>query len=193
MPHEIGTRLGGLASAEDMRLRCHCDPATGCWHFRLASGKSYAKGQRQMVWLFGGRTTTPTRAMWEFSTGRPIPPGLIVYRRCDSHDCVNPGHLRCGPKVDEVRMNVKRGTFNTPAKQASARAAGMWRSKLTPELRVWIMESSQTGVEVARVLGMSQGRINCIRQKLRASLPTAAPSVFALGAAMNSTPMRRRA
>lgn len=187
MPHELGTRLNGsLASVDDMRQRCVIDKKTGCWHLRSANGKPWRKGQRVNVWMHTtGKTTPARRAMWAFSTGAEPPADRIVYLACASHDCVRPEHLRCGTKADECAANAARGAFRVPSKVQAARATGISRRTITAELRVWAMESRQSGVAVAHALGCSQGRVNAIRAEARKRLMSAAPSVFAFGAAMN--------
>lgn len=190
MPHQIGTNIGGLASLDAMRERCVCD-AEGCWHFRLADGKPMARGKRQSIWLYGGRFSTPARAAWEFHTGKPVPASRVVYRSCESYDCINPQHLRCGTKADEIRMHKKRGTYKERRGDSAKNSASL--AKLTAELRLWLLESTQSGVAVAHALGISQGRANAIRAQWRKRAPLAAPSVFSMGLAMNDGHRRKAA
>lgn len=192
MPHAIGTRLRSIASADDLRDRCVVDRHTDCWHFRKADGRPYLHNQGQSIWLYGGRFTTPPRAMWEFTTGKPVPSTRVVYRTCDSMDCINPAHLRCQSRQQAVRQQVARNGL-TPGRAAALRAASATRTKLTPELRLWLLESTQNGCETAHALGMSQGRINTIRQQARQRLATAAPSIFAVANAINTDSLRKRA
>lgn len=187
MPHEIGARLqGSLDSVNDMRQRCVIDKRTGCWHLRSANGKPWRKGQRLNVWMpAAGKTTPARRAMWAFSTGAEAPADRIVYLVCDAHDCIKPTHLRCGTKADEVAANAARGAYRVPSKVNAARRVGLSRRTITAEMRVWAMESGQSGVAVAHALGCSQGRVNAIRAEARKRLMSAAPSILAMGAAMN--------
>ena len=184
MAHAFGTNLGSICSVETMRLRCVCDAHSGCWHLRKANGGPMPRGH-QTVWIYGGRYMTPTRAMWELVRGKPVPKGRIVWRKCDSYDCVNPKHLRIGSKRDEVRFNAKRGAFSSTAQIAAVRAAALANRKITTELRQWLVESPQTGVDAAHGLGISQGRANAIRQEMRRRVMTSASSIFAVGDAMN--------
>lgn len=186
MPHAFGANIGGIDSVEAMRLRCVCDDHSGCWHIRNASGGAYKPGDRMMVWLYGGATYTATRAMWLLAKGVVPPADRLVFRACDSHDCVNPLHLRLGTRREAVRAAAKRGAYSSPKQKANARKAASCKRKATDELRVWLIESSQTGVDIAHAMGMSQGRVNLIRQQARARLGTASASVFAMGAAMGA-------
>ena len=195
MPHQHGTKLDGLDSVEAMRLRCVCDRHTGCWHLRTARGKPIPRGGRQIVFIHGGGTATSTRAMWAFHTGKPAPEDKIVARKCDSHDCVNPEHLTLTTRQALVKRQVKRGDFSTPQHIHNAQRAAEARRVLTSELRVWILESTQSGKAVAAALGVSQSRVNLLRQEARKRLPVAASSVFAYGQGMvaNDGRMTRRA
>jgi hypothetical protein len=192
MTHATGTRLKSAYDVETLRARCVCDRHTDCWHFRKADGKPFTRGETPKVWLHGGTYATPTRAMWLFHTGKPVQRHLVIYRKCESMDCINPAHLRCGTREVAVRFSTKRAGVSKNSLENLC-ASRDQRSKLTPELRAWVLESSQSGSEVAHVMGMSQGRINLIRQQARQSLPKAACSIFALGAAMNAPHMRRSA
>jgi hypothetical protein len=182
MTHKHGAHIGGVRTAEDLRLRCYCDEEAGCWHFRMASGKKPTKNPQ--VWLYGGKTMTVQRAMWELARG-PIKDGYVVSRACDSGDCINPKHLRCRTRAQTVADHKKRGKFKVPSKQRAARNTAAKRSALTPELRLWLLESPQTGVDAAHALGISQARANEIRAQTRKRHAKAAPSIFALGEAMN--------
>lgn len=179
MPHAPGTRLGGICDLESLRMRCVID-VDGCWHIRMADGRQMPR-HRQRVWLYGGTTTTPTRAAWEFHTGKPVRAGRVVYRVCESWDCCNPAHLRCGEKRSEFAIHMARGTYRQACVRSRSYRNSQSQSKMTAELRMWAVESGQSGVVVAHALGMSQSRINAIRSEYRKRAVTAAPSVFAIG------------
>ncbi len=167
MPHVHGTHLGGLRTVEDLRLRCHCSE-DGCWHFRKANGKPMTDtGGRMNVWLFGVGSTTATRAAWALKMGELPPPDRVVYRKCDSRDCVNPDHLRLGDRGKVVKLHAKRGVFATPQRRENARRAGRVNAKVTLELRAWLCESPQSGSAAAHALGITQGRANAIRAQQR--------------------------
>lgn len=187
MPHELGTRLrGSITGVQDLRDRCVIDKHTGCWHLRSANGRPWVKGKRMNVWVHGAAKTKPARrAMWAFSTGAEAPADRIVYLACKSHDCIQPSHLLCGTKADEAAANAARGAFRVPSKINAGRAAGMRRRKISAELRVWAVESRQSGVEVAHALGVTQSRVNCIRAEARKRAMNGAVSVFAMGEAVN--------
>ncbi len=186
MSLSVGTKLpGSIDSVEAMRLRCYCDGETGCWHLRTARGRPQGDSQRNVtVWVHGRGKQNAARAMWELRMGEILPQHLVVFRKCDSRDCVNPEHLRVGSKAFEVRNSAKRGRFKTSACAKARRENGESRAIVTAELRVWLVESSQEAIDAAHGLGISTGHAYLLRRKERSRLPTATASIFAFGRAM---------
>lgn len=146
-----------------------------------------------MVWVYAVGPMTATRAMWQFHTGKPVPPDRVVLRRCESFDCVNPAHLRCGKRADVVRLQSKRGRFKTERCRKQRQAARAKMAKLTPELRQWAVESPQTGVAAAHGLGVAQQTVAAIRSAAAKRRQAGVCSIFALGDAMNVGSLRRAA
>lgn len=184
MSHAQGTRLDGITTIDDLRERCVIDEDSGCWHLRSARGRALPKNQRHVIWVHGQGHVTATRAAWLLShPGRTLPARWCCYRRCESYDCVCPDHVIGGTrKMWGVHM-AKTGKAVTPARTHAARTGRRSTWKLTPELKQWLIESPQSGSEVAHALGITQGRANVIRateRANRAAMP--ATSVFALGA-----------
>jgi hypothetical protein len=182
----LGAQLGGVRDLEGIRLRCYCDPDTGCWHWRGTNGKRHDRcaSREPLVWLADQRrTATVCRAAWMLA-GKPLKPGYVVWRRCRVSDCANPAHLMAGTKAQwgawVARTGYLRGRIErTIINRRNILNAG--RSTLTMELAQWIRESQQTGREIARVLGVGESPISRIRlgQTFR---PTPAASVFDVGA-----------
>lgn len=181
MIHRTGTRLDGIASLEDLRQRCVVDEDTGCWHLRTARGRRLPKETRHVLWIFGVGHVTSTRAAWMLAhPEKSLPPRWICYRHCDSYDCVCPKHVLAGTRKAWGAHMARSGKSVTVAKSAANRGGMRSHWKLTPELKRWLLESPQSGSEVAHALGITQGRANAIRAKERSRLP--ANSVFQLGA-----------
>lgn len=184
MSHAKGARLDGIATLEDLRQRCVVDEESGCWHLRTARGRALPKDQRHVIWVFGIGHVTATRATWLLSRpGRALREGWVCYRRCDSYDCVAPGHVIAGTRKAWGLHLARSGKAVSTAKTQANRAGRRSTWKLTPELKQWLIESPQSGVEVAHALGIAQGRANAIRAKERterAARP--ATSVFDFGA-----------
>lgn len=187
MSHEPGTYLGGIRDLDTLKGRCWCDPDTKCWHFRTARGRPMAKdGKRQVVWIKGRGVVTVTRVAWEFAHGRPVPDGMVAYRTCTSYDCANPKHISAGPPVALGALLAAQGRHKGKANRIIAnRRNGAKRQVLTTELRGWIVESTQTGPEIAHGLGVGPSIVYRVRDNARKLLQRSAPSVFAFAQAAN--------
>lgn len=175
MSHEHGAYLGSVRDIATLRERCVIDQDTECWHFRSARGKPMPRDRRHVVHLFGGTVTTTTRAAWLLSRGKAPAPGLVVYRACESYDCCNPSHLKCGTKLVAQRTAFAAGRFTTPARAAAVRKVSQSQRKLTDELVSWLLASDQTGADLAHALGVSDSRINAIRQRAARIAQMASP------------------
>jgi hypothetical protein len=177
-----GADLGGIRTLEGLRVRCYCDPDTGCWRWRGAFSKRHERGLAEpRVWLADRNVgTTLGRAAWELAKGAPLPKGKTVWRRCLSEDCGNPKHLMMGTKKQwgawvasrgYLRGRPERSLINRNIKIQSG------QTRLTLELATWVRESSQTGVAVAHALGESTQVVSRIRTG-KAWKPPAQNSVF---------------
>lgn len=161
-----GAHLGGIRTLEDLKARCRIDGA-GCWHLFSSRGAPLPRG-RQIVWLHGRGPMTALRAAYELAFGGyPVPEDRVVYRVCQSYDCVCPQHVRRGTRRQMLAWNAQAGTGRTQRKTAGARASGMARSRLSLELRQWIAESPQSGVSLGEVLGISHSWVSMLRKKMR--------------------------
>jgi hypothetical protein len=184
MSHEHGTYLGSIRCLETLRERCVMDKDGDCWHLRTARGRPMQKGLIQRVFVFGHGHCTATRAAWVLA-GRPLPTqkNMVIFRACEQYDCVNPAHLKAGTRRTLTRQMIDTKRFDTEARRAAQQkffASRPMATKVTPELKVWLIESTQSGVEVAHGLGVTQGRANALRAEAR-KRPA---SVFNLGAGL---------
>lgn len=183
MSHVKGTRLDGISTLEDLRQRCVIDEDSGCWHLRTARGRMLPQTARHVIWVFGIGHTTATRASWLLShPGRTLHNGRICFRTCDSYDCVAPDHIVSGTRKAWGVHMARSGKGVTNAKTQANQQGRRSTWKLTAELKQWLLESPQSGIEVAHALGITQGRANAVRAKTRAAM-AALPvrSVFDLG------------
>lgn len=171
MSHKPGTYLGGIRSIQDLRARCVIDGDCDCWHLLKTDGSPLPEKCRQNIWVHGVGYMTAMRAAWHLSgQKKPIKRGLVMQRACDSFDCVNPDHLRWGSRHTLARLLTERGVFNSAARRASIAkfaAARPQATVVTPELRIWLAESQQTGAEAAHGLGVSKGRADVLRRQMR--------------------------
>lgn len=182
MSHSFGTRLDGIQTVEDLMGRCFVPEQDGCWHLRNARGRPFADGVTARVWIYGStQSMTATRAAWLLAhPGRSIPNGWRCYRACESKDCVRPDHIKCGHPRQMGAAWRASGKMKTAAKQAAARATIKPLQKLTPETKLWLLESGQGIADAAHGLGISPSRASALRAQQRQIVRLAkAASVFA--------------
>ncbi len=173
-----------IGTIHDLHGRCVIDKDTGCWHLRTAYGREIETkpGRVPRVWVYGKGATTATQAAWELKHHQPVPEGRVVYRTCCSKDCIAPHHLKLGTRKGMGGFLARTGRLRgDPSRVEVNRRNAAGHTKLTPELRQWLIESPQSGVDAAHGLGVSQGRVNTLRQEYRKRAALAAPSIFAVG------------
>jgi hypothetical protein len=165
VPHELGAHVGGMHDLESLRMRCVCDPDTGCWHLRSARGRKMPDDKRHVVWVHPHGFMTATRAAWLFATGKMPPPDKLVVRKCSSYDCVFKAHLACMTKAEHGAHLTSTGKTATPTKRLANRVQGQRRSRVSAELRQWISESEQTAMAVAHAVGIAPSWVAALRKQ----------------------------
>lgn len=170
MPHEKGAYLGSVRSVEDLRGRCVCDAHTGCWHLRTARGRSLPEDQTTVLWVHGLGKMSAARAAYLLSRGKVPAQGMIAYRTCDTRECVNPGHIKATTRAVYARKHIAiRPGEATAAQRESLRRGYSKRQVLTPELKSWLIESSQSHGAAAHGIGICASRVSQVR---RAAVPS---------------------
>lgn len=84
-----------------------------------------------------------------------IPAGGVVMHSCDNPSCVNPNHLSVGTLSDNMRDCVKKKRNFVPDNKGEKAS---W-SKLTADAVKHIRQKVMTGVEYARLYGVSKSAI----------------------------------
>lgn len=170
---------------DDIKQRCHIDEDTGCWHWRgaIANGK-FPRVYSQNLAKAGSpmEAQTGCRAVWQLNTGKAIPKGHRVYKTCPCPDCLNPKHMACGPTAEWGRHMSKIGSNKTMAHRIGARKRGRAMSVLTDEVYAEIMESKETGVQLAKRLGVSEQTVSKARKGRRRSFQPLGSPFAGLGA-----------
>lgn len=185
----MGAYLGSVYNLRTLRERCVVDQGglgiNVCWHLRGPSGQPMPKGlgRSHQVHVHGIGKITAARAAWTFAHGDGAADGLVVFRTCDSYDCVNPAHLAAGSRKDLGAMVTQRGVLvGITSRDIAARHAGRKRRKLTAEQVAMIKERSDvSAVKLAAELGVSNTTINDIRRGNRYRDTAHGASVFNLG------------
>lgn len=153
---------------DDIKGRCRIDELTGCWLWVGAKSEGWPRIWAPDYTNHGGELSTQTgrRAVWHIKTGQPIPNGWRVFGTCDSAVCLNPAHMVCEPTGAHGQKVAASGRLKGRITRITAnRAAGRKRSSLTPELIQIIRESSETGVELQKRLGISRTTVSRVRTR----------------------------
>ena len=165
--HKHGTNQGGIRSLEDIRIRCHCDPDTGCWNWRGARGKKGRASAEPRCWLADDCKSVPVaHAAWMLGRRHGLQPGETVWRRCRNNLCCSPQHLMRGTKADWGEWVARHGYLRgRPERSAINRRIKIesGQTRMTMELAQWVRESRQTGREVAHALGELEQTVSKIR------------------------------
>lgn len=188
MGAKLGAHLGAVDSIEALRMRCYCPEHEDCWHLRSPRGKPMPVGDCHQISVYGRGKLTVGRAVWLLLKGELPKSDRVVYRTCESYDCANPAHFKCGHKSAALRQAAKKGY--SPAKLVPLIEATRRRTKATADVRKWIFESPLKAKEIAQQLGLSAGRVNAIRREMAAK-PVA--SVFQMGARIGIKELRKAA
>lgn len=177
-----GTYLGSIRDLATLQERCVIDEDTGCWHMRDPRGRPMPRNLQHVVWVYGMGQMTATRAAWSLA-GHEAPKGYRVFRTCPSYDCVCPDHLRCGTGKQHGATMRRLGVLRGDPRRALINRRNRARATVvTPELRIWIVESDQSCAAIAHSIGVSQSCVSAIRRGSRQAVSKAVPSVFHLGA-----------
>lgn len=174
-----------MRTLEEIRERCHITE-DGHWLWR---GSLRPNGRPNIYapdYTAGGKMQTQQgpRAVWHCSTGKPIPEGHRVFGGCDERTCCNPACMRC-TTCSVMGANIaKKGTLKGQTKRILAnRATNRARSVFTPEILLRIQASDESGVKLAKELGVSRGRVSRARRGELRSFQGVVCGVFAgLGA-----------
>lgn len=147
--HPHGKHLGGIRTLDELRERCVMDG--DCWVCRT-----------RCVWLYGTGAMTARCASLRLR-GEALREGYVVARTCDTEQCVR--HVKQVPRASAVRAATKAGVMRTTRKAIANRVAGAKRSRVTPEVWRWAMESGQSNKDIAHALGVSHSLVSAKRAK----------------------------
>ena len=75
-----------------------------CWEWQ---GAKYVTGYGQLLQSTWGVLSTH-RWSYKYYSGNDIPEGYEICHRCDNRCCVNPDHLTCEPKQENIRQMNER-------------------------------------------------------------------------------------
>lgn len=119
------------------------------------TGATFGAG-RYGAFGVNGKTVGAHRYAYERTNG-PIPPGAYVCHSCDEPRCVNPAHLFIGaPAENAGDMKIKG---------RAARGEKQHLSKLTEDDVRFIRSTHLSGVDVAKMLGVSPTAVCSVRKR----------------------------
>lgn len=130
------------------------EPTSGCWLWIAGS-----RGRYGAFW-YEGKMLSAHRVSY-LLRHRYIPENMLVLHKCDNTFCVNPDHLYCGTRFDNMRDMVDRGRNNNP------RGADAPWSKLTLEQVKGIRSDSRVQAIIAKEYGIVQSHVSNIKAGLR--------------------------
>ena len=159
--------MSGVRTLEDMRDRCVVDDVTGCWLWR--SGTT-GDGQPKVHAVVDGKvmSTTGGRVVWTLARG-PIPPKHVVYRPRCSKLCLNPTHLRCGPKAKAGEILSATGRLRGDPRRSIINQRNRCSTKVILDLDKAraIRASNESALELAIRYGTSKTTILDVRAMRR--------------------------
>ena len=138
---------------------CIPEPNSGCWLWLGAMTAGYGS-----IWD-GIRNEKTHRFSWRAFRGE-IADGLFVCHRCDTRLCVNPEHLFLGSPKDNVHDAINKKRFD-PTHKIRLRGETHQNAKLSDESVRAIRNSSDTGVALSRIYGVSDSVISAVRKRRR--------------------------
>lgn len=107
------------------------------------------------------RNTSGRRVMWELKHGE-IPPGMLVSTTCGHPACLE--HLALSTKSEIVARSHERPHTKARVTASNRRAARKARGKITIDIARDIRASSETGLQIAARLGVSDSLVSCVRR-----------------------------
>lgn len=153
-----------MKALQDIKDRCVIDEVTGCWNFK---GAISSDGQPR-VWCFdfnkGKMASLPgRRAVWYVLNQKPLPKKWRVFGTCSNPACMNPDHIKSGSAKEMGRVFSRNPNYHNIARKIASRKTGAARSVFTPETLQYALTSPETGIEVARKLGISRQAVSKAR------------------------------
>ncbi len=175
------TRQDGIRTPADLKLRCVVDPDTACWHWKAARDVN----NRPSFWFppIKAVASIGVACAW-WKTGKRPEKGSAWHAVCNTPDCANPAHRRCGDRSTQMlALKIVRSPL-VRARQAQGKRL---HSKLTDADVAAIRGSTMTLQQIMDRYGICRSYACQLRRGVkRATLVAPQSSVFAIGAAMNS-------
>jgi hypothetical protein len=140
----------------DIKDRCRIEDGHWLWSGAISNTLPRVWAPDYTLRAGGMTNQTGRRGVWHLKTRQPIPIGWRVFGTCKEPKCMNPAHMVCRATSEQGAMVAASGKLKGSVHRITAnRATGRKRTALSPELRGWLNETPQTGVDAAHGLGVS--------------------------------------
>mgnify|MGYP000031032974 CR=1 FL=1 len=163
-----------MLTIADLRRHSTVDEATGCWHYKPPRSGTVGKELRIYTIDYDRnekRVISGPKSVWYIAHQQPLR-GHKAMHSCQSHDCVNPVHVRRALNFAEIGLHVarsgkRRNVARTPAQLAHCaemrRLTG--RTDTPPDVvrRIRSAPKEVTGRALAAETGLSPQSISRIR------------------------------
>ena len=153
----LQTQHHGLTEEARFLKRVIVKSKDECWEWTGSRNQKNWHGQWRSK---AGAIELTHRASWRLFKSE-VPGGLFVLHKCDNPICVNPNHLFLGTQSD----NLKDMWIKGRARPATSLGEKHGMSKITAEMVAEIRSSSDSGVELARRLGITATTVCDIRKR----------------------------
>lgn len=156
-----GGYLGAASGLAWLRARCRVDPATECWHWRLALRDDGAPSVHVIV--DGKKTNMRGRRAAIYIASGELPPKrrrAFAIDACTSADCVNPAHARLGTLREFGLWARRTGRLvGLPTKREGSRVGWEKRRAFTPEEVLAIRASDESDAALARRMNTTKASV----------------------------------
>lgn len=123
-----------------------------CWNwkaYKIPSGYGQFGAKTYDRYVYAHRFS------YQLANG-PIPDGKVIMHSCDNPSCVNPGHLRLGTQLDNMRDRSLRGRNPRGENAGAAKLSSL----AVAEIREFFFRGKATNGELSRIYGVSRGAIS---------------------------------
>ncbi len=151
---------GGIASVEDIRLRCRID-LEGHWIWSMAT--MHNRGTVPVCQPRWMRQRVAVRRVVLQLQGKELPNGWVAYRTCTEPLCCNPEHIKAGPRAKAVTQLAALGVFDTRAFKTARAESAKTSRRFTPDQVRTIRQDTRSARAIAEDFACSRQLVVAIR------------------------------
>lgn len=150
---------------DDIKARCRIEGLHWIWTGATSGGVPRVWAPDFTLHEGKPRAQTGKRAVWHVKTGKAIPKGRRVFGNCGDPLCLSPECMTCEQVAKRGARVAASGKLKGQVKRIAAnRRTGRKRSLVRgPDQLAEILTSTESGVELARRLGIPRQTISKAR------------------------------